>query len=40
METVGNKNKINDIAFFFLMGILGFSIVFTVGYLLYSVLFG
>lgn len=40
METAANKNKLNNVAFFFLMGILGFSIVFTVGYLLYSAIFG
>lgn len=39
MESTGNK-KLNDIAFYSLMSILGFSIVVTVGYLLYSVLFG
>ncbi len=40
MENVSNKSKLSDIPFYFLMGILGFSIVFTVAYLLYTVLFG
>lgn len=40
METVNKKNKLNDVAFYFLMSILGFSILGAVVYLLYSVLFG
>jgi hypothetical protein len=40
MEAPANKNNLNNIAFYFLMGILGFSVVFTVGYLLYSAIFG
>ncbi len=39
-ETEKPKNKLNDIAFYFLMSILGFTVLFTVGFLIYSVLFG
>lgn len=38
--TENPKNKLNDIAFYFLMSILGFTVLFTVGFLFYSILFG
>jgi hypothetical protein len=34
------NKKANNVAFYLLMSILGFSIVMTVGFLLYSVIFG
>jgi len=40
MEVVKSPHKLNDFAFYTLMSILGFSIVFTVGFLLYSAIFG
>jgi len=40
MEVVKTPHKLNDFAFYTLMGILGFSIVVTVGFLLYSAIFG
>jgi hypothetical protein len=39
MEAANSPHKLNDFAFYTLMGILGFSIVFTVGFLLYSAIF-
>jgi hypothetical protein len=40
MEAAKKKLDLNDIAFYFLMGILGVSILFIVGYLIYSTIFG
>lgn len=34
------KNKLNDIAFYLLMSILGFTVLFTIGFLFYSIFFG
>ena len=40
METVDQKKSLNNIAFYFLMSILGFSVLVAVGYLFYSIFFG
>jgi len=40
MEAVPHNKKLNDIAFYTLMSILGFTILITLGFLLYSVFFG
>jgi len=40
MEVAKSQHKLNDFAFYALMSILGVSIVFTVGFLLYSAIFG
>jgi len=34
------NKKINNVAFYLLMSILGFSIIMTVGFLFYSIIFG
>jgi len=39
METAENKNKLNDFSFYLLMGILAFTVLVTLGYLVYSLLF-
>lgn len=31
------KNKMNDIAFYFLMSILSFTVLFTLGFLVYAI---
>lgn len=33
-----NNQKLNDLAFYFLMGILSVSVVYIIGYLLYDIL--
>lgn len=39
MEQSKNKEKLDTIGFYFLMGILSFSLLFLVGYLVYSAIF-
>jgi hypothetical protein len=39
MEAVEKNKKFNDFAFYSLMTILGFAVLFTVGFLLYSLIF-
>ncbi len=39
MEETKKKADINDLGFYLLMGILGISILFVVGYLIYSAIF-
>jgi hypothetical protein len=40
MEKAAEKSKINDIAFFLLMGILSFTVLVTIGYLVYELFWG
>jgi hypothetical protein len=40
MEKAAEKSKINDISFYFLMGILSFTVLVTLGYLVYELLWG
>jgi hypothetical protein len=39
MEETKKKTELNDLGFYFLMGILGISVLFVVGYLIYSAIF-
>lgn len=39
MEEVKKKTDLNDFSFYFLMGILGLSVLFVVGYLIYTAIF-
>lgn len=40
MEKTEEKQKFHDFAFYFLMGILGISVLYIIGYLVYDMLFG
>ncbi|HOI28902.1 MAG TPA: hypothetical protein PLZ15_04010 [Melioribacteraceae bacterium] len=40
METPDKKNTVHSFAFFLLMTILGLTVVVSLGYMIYSVLFG
>ncbi len=40
MEQVQEKKKFHDFAFYFLMGILGVSVLYILGYLVYDMIFG
>ncbi|MCX7798456.1 MAG: hypothetical protein N2249_07515 [Melioribacter sp.] len=40
MERTEEKQKFNDLAFYFLMGILTVSVLYIIGYLVYDMLFG
>lgn len=40
MEQVQEKKKLQDFAFYFLMGILGISVLYIIGYLIYDMIFG
>ncbi|MEG8946241.1 hypothetical protein [Rosettibacter firmus] len=40
MDKIQDKKKFQDITFYFLMGILGISILYVIGYLIYDMLFG
>jgi hypothetical protein len=40
MESTPHNKKMNDIAFYFLMSILGFTVLSTLGFLVYAVFFG
>ncbi|MCX6169398.1 MAG: hypothetical protein NTX65_08660 [Ignavibacteriales bacterium] len=39
MEIVDQKKTLNNVAFYLLMSILGFSVLVAVGYLFYAILF-
>ena len=39
MEEAKKKTDLNDFGFYFLMAILGFSVLFVVGYLVYTAIF-
>ncbi len=39
MENI-KKDKFNNLAFYFLMGIIGLSVVYVLGYLLYTAIYG
>ena len=40
MEAAKDKNKLNDIAFYALMIILGVSVLYILGFLVYEMIFG
>lgn len=40
MEQTQEKQKLNNLAFYFLMGILGISVFYILGYLVYDMIFG
>ncbi|MEJ5351224.1 MAG: hypothetical protein WHS65_06500 [Melioribacteraceae bacterium] len=40
MEQTQEKKKLGDFAFYFLMGILGISVLYIIGYLVYDMIFG
>lgn len=40
MEENKKETKLNNVGFYFLMGIIGISILYIVGYLIYTAIFG